>query len=488
MERRFTRRQAIERTLAAGAGAGLAGGALDPVVQAALAAAPKRGRLRDIEHIVILMQENRSFDHYFGCFPGARGFDDPRERSAFTQPGFPQAGFGGYLQPFHLATGGQPHCTSDITHDWGPQHRSWNGGAMNRFVTEHLAADGDAAGPVTMGYHTRQDLAFYYALADAFTLCDSYHCSVMGPTDPNRLYSMSATLDPGGKAGGPLLETLAATRPQYRGRFTWTTMPEQLSARGIDWKVYTSPNGGALDSVLPYFRRFQSRGPLRNRGLKPTYPGDFRRDVHRGALPAVSWLLPALIKSEHPGFSSAKVGESVAREVLATLTANPKLWAKTALLITWDENGGFFDHVAPPAPPPGTFGEYVTVPTLPAAAQGIRGPIGLGFRVPLLVVSPFSRGGYVCSDLFDHTSMLRLLERRFGAEVPNLSRWRRGATGDLTTAFSFGRPNRSVPRLPAVRLSAQEVAEGGCGRTTAVTVPPNQMPTQELGLARRPVR
>jgi phospholipase C len=488
MERRFTRRQAIERTLAAGAAAGLAAGALDPVVQAALAAAPKRGRLRDIEHVVILMQENRSFDHYFGSFPGVRGFGDRRGRAAFTQPGFPQPGFDGKLQPFHLATAGQPQCTSDITHDWGPQHRSWNGGAMDRFVTEHLAADGAAAGPLTMSYYTRKDIGFYYALADAFTLCDRYHCSVMGPTDPNRLYSMSATIDPDGKAGGPLLETLVARRPQYRGRFTWTTMPEQLSARGIDWKVYTSPNGGALDSVLPYFKRFQSAGKLRDRGLKPTYPNDFRSDVRRGTLPPVSWLLASLVESEHPGFSSAKVGESVAREVLATLTANPKLWAKTALLITWDENGGFFDHVAPPAPPAGTIGEYVTVPTLPPVVEGIRGPIGLGFRVPLLVVSPFSRGGYVCSDVFDHTSTLRFLEARFGAEVPNLSRWRRGATGDLTTAFSFGRPDRSVPKLPAVRLSPQEVAEGGCGTTSAVKVPPNRMPRQERGRARRPVR
>jgi phospholipase C len=488
MERRFTRRQAIERTLAAGAAAGLAASALDPVVQAALAAAPKRGRLRDIEHVVILIQENRSFDHYFGSFPGVRGFDDRRGRAAFTQPGFPQPGFDGQLQPFHLAGDGQPQCTSDITHAWGPQHRSWNGGAMDRFVTEHLATDGDAAGPLTMGYYTRPDIAFYYALAEAFTLCDRYHCSVMGPTDPNRLYSMSGTIDPNGKSGGPLLETLGATRPQYRGRFTWTTMPEQLSAHKIDWKVYTSPDGGVLDNVLPYFKSFQSRGPLRDRGLKPTYPNDFRRDVRRGTLPSVSWLLASLVESEHPGFSSAKVGESVAREVLATLTANPKLWAKTALLITWDENGGFFDHVAPPAPPAGTRGEYVTVPTLPPAAEGIRGPIGLGFRVPLLVVSPFSRGGYVCSDVFDHTSTLRFLEARFGAEVPNLSRWRRGATGDLTTAFSFGRPDRSVPQLPAVRLSPQEVSQGGCGTTSAVKVPPNRMPRQERGRARRPLR
>src|SRR5205823_4933947 len=124
-------------------------------------------------------------------------------------------------------------------------------------------------------------------------------------------------------------------------------------------------------------------------------------------------------------------------DILATLTANPLLWQKTALFVTYDENGGFFDHVPPPVPAAKTPGEYLTVSPLPAAAEGIAGPIGLGFRVPMLVVSPFSRGGFVCSQVFDHTSTLLFLERRFGAEVPNLSAWRRHTVGDLTAAFNF---------------------------------------------------
>src|SRR5947209_15017682 len=134
--------------------------------------------------------------------------------------------------------------------------------------------------------------------------------------------------------------------------------------------------------------------------------------------------------------------------MLGPLTANASLWAKTAVFITYDENGGFFDHVPPPVAPPGTPGEYLTVSPLPSDAGGIRGPIGLGFRVPMLVVSPFSRGGFVCSDTFDHTSLLRFLETRFGAEVPNLTDWRRSVTGDLTSAFNFASPNTSVPSLP----------------------------------------
>src|SRR5205085_9983779 len=127
----------------------------------------------------------------------------------------------------------------------------------------------------------------------------------------------------------------------------------------------------------------------------------------------------------------------VAADVLNTLVSNPSLWAKTALFITYDENGGFFDHVPPPTPATGTAGEYLTVSPLPSDAGGVTGPIGLGFRVPTLVVSPFSRGGYVSSGVFDHTSLLRFIETRFGAEVPNLSAWRRSVTGDLTRAFNF---------------------------------------------------
>ena len=170
--------------------------------------------LSDIEHVVILMQENRSFDHYFGTLSGVRGFSDPavptRTAGGQTYPVYDQFGYqpgtgpdaSGYLQPFHLVSNpplqdGQ--TTNDISHSWQVQHQAWNGGGLDAFVTAHLAADGSQNGPVTMGYYTRQDLAFYYALADAFTVCDSYFCSVLGPADPNRLMAMSASI---GRAGG----------------------------------------------------------------------------------------------------------------------------------------------------------------------------------------------------------------------------------------------------------------------------------------------
>jgi phospholipase C len=305
---------------------------------------------------------------------------------------------------------------NDIDHGWPAQHASWHGGAMDAFLTTHLSANGLRDGPNTMGYYDRTDLPFYHALADAFTICDAYHCSVIGPTDPNRLYTMSATIDPAGQAGGPILST-SATRAERLGTLTWTTMPEQLSAHGISWKVYGSPDGNFGDNVLPYFKSFQQNAQLAANAFVPTFPGTFELDCAAGTLPQVSWILAPLLESEHPP-APVSYGEYAAAQMLDAITSNPALWAKTVVFITYDENGGFFDHVPPPVPPPGTAGEFLTVVPLPSDAGGVAGPIGLGFRVPLLVVSPFARGGYVCSDTFDHTSLLRFLETRFGVEVP----------------------------------------------------------------------
>ena len=224
-------------------------------------------------------------------------------------------------------------------------------------------------------------------------------------------------------------------------------MPEQLQARGISWKVYCNPDGNFGDNVLPYFKQYWTNPTLAVQALAPTYPGTFQADVAAGTLPQVSWVLASLIASEHPP-APVVYGEAVVGNVLSTLVSNPSVWAKTALLITHDENGGFFDHVPPRTAPTGTKGEYVTANPLPSDAGRVRGPIGLGFRVPLLVVSPFARGGFVCSHTFDHTSLLRFLETRFGAEVPNLSAWRRSVTGDLTSAFNFAKIDPSVPKLP----------------------------------------
>jgi phospholipase C len=187
-------------------------------------------------------------------------------------------------------------------------------------------------------------------------------------------------------------------------------------------------------------------------------------------------------------------GESILSLIVTAFRANPALWSKTVFLVTYDENGGFFDHVAPVTAPPGTPGEYVTAPAVPdptvTGSPAITGPIGLGFRVPMLIISPFARGGFVSSDLFDHTSVLRFLETRFGAEVPNLSAWRRATVGDLTSALNFKNPDPSIPSLPstlpAIPQIIQQCAANLAG-TTSYTVPSTQaVPTQESGTATRP--
>ena len=472
----MTRRELLQ----AGAGAGVLALGANPLVQQALAA-PKPGKLTDIEHVVILVQENRSFDHYFGTLPGVRGFSDPSAHSVFYQPGYPAPGFEGVLLPFHLEAGGMAgeRCFPDITHQWAPQHQSWDGGAMDGFVRAHLAVDGPKAGPATMAYYERADIPFYYALAEAFTICDNYYCSVLGPTHPNRLYSVSATIDPEGLNGGPLVETLGPPKFQeFAGRFTWPTMPEQLSAAGVSWKVYTGSELGVYDNVLTFFRNYQTNSALAERAFNPVYPNDFVADIANGELPQVSWINASLDQTEHPGYSAAKVGEFVVESVLRRLKSHG-LWESTALFLTWDENGGFFDHVAPPVPPLGTAGEYLTVPDVTGDDGEITGPIGLGIRVPMIIMSPFTRGGFLCSDPFDHTSILQFLEKRFGAEVPNLSEWRRENTGDLTSAFNFIKPNKSGAKLPDVKLTKEELDIGACEVSEPVTVPPNSFPEEE---------
>jgi len=464
-----------------------------------------------VDHVVFLMQENRSFDHYYGAYPGVRGFDD-RSNDAlarFTQQ-WPEGPAGqSTLQPFNLASATSQICSgnADIPiHGWAPQHESWDGGTNAAFVSTHSEAryDGAAEGPLVMGYFDRQQLGYYYDLAGAFTICDAYHSSVIGPTMPNRLYSFSAFLDPTGAHGGPVLETPGiSAASEAVGSVSWDTMPEVLSDKGVSWKAYQAPGtsvGPGIDSALALgfnsllmFKQYLANpnSELYQNAFLPSWPNGFAADVKSGTLPSVSWLLPPLAYSEHPN-SSPAAGEWFTSQVLNTLTSNPEVWAKTVVFHVYDENGGFFDHVVPPTPPPGTPGEEVTSAAASSEGGGVAGPIGLGFRVPMIVISPWSRGGWVNSETFDHTSLLRFLEERFDVKVPNLTAWRRSAVGDLTSTLGFTSPNNSAAKLPATELDLGT----GCPTSTnlnpafapaePVNVPTSQqMPTQEPGQARR---
>ncbi|MHB1518000.1 MAG: phospholipase C [Acidimicrobiales bacterium] len=507
----FDRRVFLGAAMAAGAGVLAAACGSPTAIDKAARTSPAGSDLGAVEHVVFLMMENRSFDHYFGTYRGVRGFDDhpPGSLGAFSQPDPSNTSRSpvGRQLPFHLdITTRQAECTHDLTHNWLPQHLCRNHGAMDSFVATHTSAgyEGPVNGLLTMGYYGRADLPYHYALADAFTLCDGYHCSILGPTHPNRLMSMSGTIDPAGGHGGPVLITSGS--PEARFSVNWTTMPEVLEDAGISWKVYTPPgsayragfNGVLLvsDAILPYFSQYSNpRSALYQKAFDPTFPATFTHDVRTGTLPSVSWIVPPLGYDEHPPAPPA-LGAWFIDQVLRTLTADERTWSKTVLFVMYDENDGFFDHVPPPVAPPGTPGEYVTTTPLPSDAQGLAGPLGLGFRVPMIVASPFSRGGFVSSETFDHTSQLRFLEERFGVTAPNISEWRRKTVGDLTSTLRLGSPDPSTPVLPTTSGDTVAYVDSlGCQQSDLLEIDsgqppypmpnPQVMPTQELGTVRR---
>ena len=389
--------------------------------------------MKDVEHVVILFQENRSFDHFFGTRRGVEGFGSALPTG---------------VVPFRLDSAVSSACLPDPDHGWGGQHRAWNNGKNDGFVP----------GSAAMGYYARPDIPYYSALADEFTLCDHYFSSVLGPTTPNRLYTMSATLDAAATGGGPVIQNLT-------GPFTWTTYPERLQQAGISWRVYHEADDFD-DNALKFFKQFQGLAPtdaLFDSAMLNRPAGAFAADVAAGNLPQVSWIVAPTVQSEHPPFPVA-VGEDYTAQIVSALMGNPKVWASTVFILSYDENGGYYDHVAPPTAPAGTAKEYVG-----------DLPIGLGFRVPTTVVSPWSRGGRVCSDVLDHTSTLLFLEKRFGVEVPNISDWRRSTSGDLTTALDFSGFDASVPALPATKERAAALT-AACQKLPAAKPPATPVP------------
>jgi phospholipase C len=341
-------------------------------------------------------------------------------------------------------------------------------------VTAHLEADG-VAGQYTMAYFQRQDIPFHWALADAFTVCDGYHCSMLGPTWPNRLYLMTGEVDPSGENGGPVYGNYVP--PQT---YSWPTYPEMLTAAGVSWRVYQENDNYGLN-VLEYFDSYQAApvaSPLYQNAMRFYQAGQFEYDALHDRLPTVSWILPTSYQSEHPDYMPAAGADYVASKVNA-IAANPDVWAKTVFILIYDENDGLFDHVNPPTAPAGTAGEYITV-------DNVSAPIGLGFRVPCIVVSPWTVGGYVCHDTFDHTSVIRLLEQVTGVVNPNLTAWRRQVVGDFTGALGAV-PSRRFPRLPATTREL-ELAEAQVQNFELPAIPgaAQSFPVQPPG--HRPVR
>ncbi|MYU51749.1 MULTISPECIES: phosphocholine-specific phospholipase C [Streptomyces] len=432
---------------------------------AAIPAARRSGSIKDVEHVVVLMQENRSFDHYFGALKGVRGFGDPRPVTLDSgKPVWHQSDGTKDVLPYHPdAENLGMQFIEGLNHDWAGGHQAWHDGKYDRWIPAKSAR--------TMAYLTREDIPFHYALADAFTVCDAYHCSLIGATDPNRYYLWSGHTGNDGKGGGPVLGNDEAG-------YGWTTYPERLEQAGVSWKIYQDTGDGLDaaghwgwiddayrgnygDNSLLYFNAYRNAkpgDPLYDKARTGTnakqgdgYFDHLKADVAAGKLPQVSWIAAPEAFSEHPNWP-ANYGAWYISQVLDALTANPEVWSRTALFLTYDENDGYFDHLTPPFPPASADRGASTVDTaldhFPGDIRYAAGPYGLGQRVPMLVVSPWSTGGYVCSEVFDHTSILRFLERRFGVHEPNISPWRRAICGDLTSAFDFGLRDTGPAALP----------------------------------------
>jgi phospholipase C len=472
---KITRRRLLKDS-ARLAAAAAASALMPPHVQRALAQeTPKRVSLRDIKHVVLLMQENRSFDHYFGTLAGVRGFGDAKAlklangQSVFYQPDAENPK--GYLLPFHLDTrASSAQKIPSTSHAWAVQHEAWNGGQMDQWLPAHRKADG-AHGPYVMGYYTREDIPFQFALAEAFTICDEYHCSVMGPTWPNRMYWISGMIDPEGLGGGPIINNKA---PQEG--YTWTTYAERLEKAGVSWKVYQQQDNYGCN-MLANFRSFRDApetSPLFQKGMARGPEGQFEYDATHDKLPAVSWIIPTGFQSEHPHYMPADGAAFVASKIDA-IAANPDVWAKTVFILNYDENDGLFDHVGPIVPPAGTAKEFV---------GGL--PIGAGFRVPCILISPWTAGGWVCSERFDHTSVLQFLERFTGVRETNITDWRRSTFGDLSSAFRLGQAARKPPALPDT-AGPLALAKYGSSNLPAPMFPgeEQQLPKQETGERKR---
>jgi phospholipase C len=466
--------------------------------------------IADIEHIVILTQENRSFDHYFGTMRGVRGFADPRVmRLPSGQPVWFQPTDAGFLLPFRPANA-PAQFLPDPPHGWNDGHAAWDEGRYDAYVPNK--------GITTMTHYSREDLPYYHALADAFTICDAYHCSVMGPTDPNRYHMWTGWVGNDGAAGGPEI-TNAETG------YDWSTYPERLTRAGITWKCYQDIGLGLTaegvwgftgdpfignfgDNSLLYFHQYQNAVPgstlyesarrgtnINALGRNPDRLMDvFRADVQSSRLPQISYIVAPEAYTEHPNWIPG-YGEWYASQVVDILSSNPDLWSKTVLFINYDEEGGFFDHMIPPTPPASPALGASTVPItneiFPGNSSHPSGPYGLGLRVPMIVVSPWTKGGWVDSQLFDHTSLIKFIEARFADDFPdlvetNITPWRRAVVGDLTSAFDFKNPERwKHVMLPSTDGDKPTVLER---QDDDVPVPPAQqrLPRQERGV--RPAR
>ena len=475
-----TRRRILQTT---GAAAGLAavGSLLPASVHRAVAAPMRPGGLKAIEHVILLMQENRSFDHYFGTLRGVRGFGDrnPLRRRAGESILHQASKADEDVLPFSLreaaAAAGRPSTDiqylSALPHGFTDATGAWAQGWCDAWIPNK--------GEGSMTYYDRRDIALQYELADTFTILDAYHCSANGSTNPNRNYFFSGTT--GDEPTGGRAVTNAAYDKNHAG-YDWTTYPERLEAAGVSWQIYQEWDN-FTDNAVEYFKPFKAIGTkvlapvdggyrtteefyeslhdkspqeqerllgqleqgrktlsaaersLFDRAMFRSRPGTLLKriqdDIANDVLPQVVWVVPTAAMSEHPASSTPVGSANLIYDLLDIVASDLDTWSSTATFINFDENDGYFDHVPPPVAPR---------PASGSSDDWYDGrPIGFGPRVPMTVVSPWTIGGYVDSTVADHTSVLRFLEQWTGVKEPNISAWRRSVAGDLTSAFDFAK-------------------------------------------------
>lgn len=356
--RGYSRRRFLGHLGAAGLAATAGPALVAPSARALSAAAAT-----PIQHIIVCCQENHSFDNYFGTYANLpAGFGIP---AGWTQPN----GSGGTVSPFHF-----PNLTGnnvDPNHSWSATHSEYDNGKMDGFYTTN--------GIDALGYYEQADLPYYYSLLSNSTLCANYFCGVLGPTYPNRLVLYSGT------SGGNTSNSIS------NGTLSYPCVLDLMQAHGVSFKNYNF-HCPSNYSILALFKNWATGGA--NNELNQSM-AQFFTDCTNNTLPQVSFITEAPPYDEHP-IADVQTGMDMIQSIVQAVQASPA-WASTAILITWDEGGGYFDHIAPTQ----------------------LDAFGPGIRVPMLVVSPFARPGFVDTTFSDHSSVLKFIELVFG--LPTLA-------------------------------------------------------------------
>lgn len=385
---------------------------------------PSRG-----ETLVVLMLENRSYDHVLGA-RALEGLPGDGLRAGMFNLDLD----GKRISPFPATR--DALCDIDPPHGWTAAHNQFNNGANDGFVTAHQRTHNSRTAIEVMQYQTRETMPVTWALADAYTTCDRYFCSVMGPTWPNRMYWHT------GQSHG-----IDANMLPTAG-FDWPSIYHRLDAAGVDWSYFFG--NIAVPGLIKDL-------PGVDAHLLPF--GKFFDQARAGTLPPVVYIDPSFyVNDDHPPLHPI-LGQELIASIYTSLAASPQ-WKDCTFLVTYDEHGGFFDHV----PPPTTVDDY--------ASTGFN---QMGFRVPTMVIGPYVKEGHVSSVVYDHTSVLRHIERRFS--LAPLTK-RSSAANDLDDCFDLERKAKgdwSPPiMIPAVDVSTWPMSPacypgGGEGENVAVT-------------------